>query len=195
MYLSDFRVQDNTRAIGRLACINMPAERKWVSQPNISMKLRSINEAGYTLLELLYVVSIVSLLIALLVPRLIVQRNKAIEAKAQRSLRSIGSVMTDYALTDREGNYGDFQDLKDAHMISPHITASSIIIDYSLVVTTRGLAGGFGTTGYTIIAYPRPERSYGRLSTFAITEDNVVRVYKPGPGVSFTDPTTWPPIL
>ncbi|MCK4721148.1 hypothetical protein KAU08_10830, partial [bacterium] len=61
--------------------------------------------------------------------------------------------------------------------------------------TTNPGPGRETSGSMTIIAYPRPERMYGRLSTFAITEDFVVRVYKPGSGVSPYDPATWDPIL
>jgi len=155
---------------------------------------RSKKESGYTLLELVYVVSIISILLALLVPQLLTQRTRLVMAEAQRKLRTIGSVMTDYALSNQTGNYADFQELKDAHLIQRQVSADNLIHDYSLHVTTSDV-GAIGTPRYTIIAYPRPERSYGRLSTFAITEDNVVRVYKPGPGVMLSDPSTWPPIL
>jgi prepilin-type N-terminal cleavage/methylation domain-containing protein len=158
------------------------------------MLTRKKIEAGYTLLELLYVVSIISLLAALLIPQLLIQRTSAIEAVAQRRLRTIGSVMADYALTQNEGNYADFQELKDAHLINRNLTEDNLIVDYSLQVTATDLSAG-SPSRYTIIAVPRPERSYGRLSTFAITEDNVVRVYKPGPGVDPDNPYTWQPIL
>lgn len=158
------------------------------------MSIRSKNESGYTLLELLLVTSIVSILAALLIPQLLIQKEKLIEAQAQRRLRTIGSVMADYTLSHLEEGYADFQELKDSKMISDNVTLSSIIVDYSLAFHTTDTAGS-GSAGYTIIAYPRPERSYGRLSTFAITEDNVVRVYKPGPGVSPNDPDTWEPII
>jgi len=158
------------------------------------MSIRSKNESGYTLLELLLVTSIVSILAALLIPQLLIQKEKLIEAQAQRRLRTIGSVMADYTLSHLEEGYADFQELKDSKMISDHVTLSSIIVDYSLAFHTTDTANS-GSAGYTIIAYPRPERSYGRLSTFAITEDNVVRVYKPAPGVSPNDPDTWEPII
>jgi len=156
---------------------------------------RAEKGAGYSLLELLLVLSIISILAALLIPQLLIQRGRAIEALAQRRLRTIGSVMADYTLSHRDGTYADFQDLKDADLISKNLSLSNIIVDYSLVFLTTDPGEQGGTARFTIIAYPRPERSYGRLSTFALTEDNVVRVYKPGGDVSPTDPHTWQPII
>jgi len=63
---------------------------------------REKRETGYTLLELLFVVSIISLLIALLVPQLLAQRSRIIEIQAQKKLRTIGSVMAAYALSQEE---------------------------------------------------------------------------------------------
>jgi prepilin-type N-terminal cleavage/methylation domain-containing protein len=191
------------------------------------MNKRRRNHAGYTLLELLFVISIISLLAGMLIPQLLIQRDRIIEAQAQKRLKNIGSVMADYALANRSGSYAEFQELKDSNMIRRDLTLSSIITDYSLYFITndrsadgnnaqgyRGLFFGGNPDNqgnpadpaderanmepphsYTIIAYPRPERIHARLSTFAITEDNVVRVYSPGPGVSLDDPGTWSPIL
>lgn len=151
-------------------------------------------ESGYTLLELLYVVSIVSLLICLLAPNLMAQKQRIIQLTAQRRLRTIGAVMTDYALSN-EGNYASFQELKDSNMIKHEVTASNIIVDYSLIVkTTESEAMGMPPL-FTIIAIPREDRMNGQLATFAITEDQVVRVYKAGDSVSFNDPHTWEPVL
>lgn len=161
------------------------------------MGIRRHRESGYTLLELLYVISIISLLGAMLIPQILTQREKVIMATAQRRLKSIGSVMADYSLSHEGGNYPNFEGLKSAKLISPGVTLSNLITDYSLEVTALSRHSEFGgPPRYTIIAYPRLERSFsGRLSTFAITEDNVVRVYRPGRDVNPEDPYTWEPIL
>jgi len=153
------------------------------------------NSRGYTLLELLYVISIICLLASMLIPQLLTQKNRAIEVTAQRRLRNIGSVMADYSLSQNQDNYATFQELKDANLITKGVTLSNIIVDYSLVILTTEKAAMGLPSRYTIIAYPRPENSFGELSTFAITEDNVVRVYHPGLGIKENDPHTWDPIL
>jgi len=152
-------------------------------------------ESGYTLLELVYVLSIISVLICMLVPNLLAQKQRIIQLTAQKRLKVIGSVMTDYALSSESRDYASFQELKDANIISRDLSASNIIIDYSLIVTTTEKDEIGDPALFTIIAIPRPERSSGQLATFAITEDMVVRVYKPGPDVSFSDPHTWDPVL
>ncbi|HDS29656.1 MAG TPA: prepilin-type N-terminal cleavage/methylation domain-containing protein [Firmicutes bacterium] len=150
-------------------------------------------QSGFTLLELLYVISIISILLAILIPQLLVQRSRIVEVQAQRRLRNIGSVMADYTLSHNQGTYADFQELQDANLISRDLSLSSLITDYSLAFFKSDIRSG--DLRYTIIAYPIPERSLGRLSTFGITEDNVIRVYRPGPGVIPEDPHTWDPIL
>jgi len=151
-------------------------------------------ESGYTLLELIYVVSIITVLVCLLAPNLLAQKQRFIQLSAQRRLRTIGAVMTDYALSN-EGNYADFRELKDSNMIKKEVTASNIIIDYSLIVKTTTSESMGNPPLFTIIAMPRPERMNSQLATFAITEDQVVRVYKEGEGVIFNDPQTWEPVL
>jgi prepilin-type N-terminal cleavage/methylation domain-containing protein len=160
------------------------------------MKRRDIRESGYTLLELMYVVSIVALLAAMLIPQILTQRTRIVMAKAQQRLKTIGSVMVDYSLSSPRDAYGNFEDLKKANLISTDLTLSNIIVDYSLAFSTMNRTSEMGDPPkYTIIAYPRPERSQGHLSTFAITEDNVVRVYRPGGGHDPEDPYTWDPII
>jgi len=151
-------------------------------------------ESGYTLLELIYVISIILILICLLAPNLLAQKQRIIQLTAQGRLRSIGAVMTDYALSN-EGNYADFKDLKDANMIKKEVTASNIILDYSLIFKTTTSESIGNPPLFTIIAIPRQQRSTGQLATFAITEDQVVRVYRAGENVSFNDPHTWEPVL
>ena len=153
------------------------------------------NQAGFTLLELVYVISIMCVLLGILIPQLIVQRSRVVEIQAQRRLRTMGSVMADYSLSQHDSTFSDFQELKDAHLISKEITLSNFIVDYSLAITSSEVSPGVSGKRYTIIAYPKPERSQGRLSTFAITEDNLLRVYRPGVGVSPNDPHTWDPVL
>jgi prepilin-type N-terminal cleavage/methylation domain-containing protein len=159
------------------------------------MKSLFSKQAGFTLLELVYVISIICVLLAILVPQLLVQKSRIVEIQAQRRLRNIGSVMADYTLSHHDGNYADFQELQDANLISKDCSLSSIIVDYSLAFINSEPVASESSGGYTIIAYPIPDRSRGRLSTFAITEDNVIRVYNPGPGISPNDPHTWDPVL
>lgn len=159
------------------------------------MNLGQKNQAGFTMLELVYVISIISVLMAILVPQLLIQRSRVVEISAQRRLRSIGSVMAEYSLSRHEGAFTDFQELRDAHLISIDITLSTFIVDYSLAITRSVNTPGVSGRRFTVIAYPKPERSQGRLSTFAITEDNMLRVYRPGVGVSPNDPHTWDPVL
>ena len=160
-----------------------------------TMTMRTDRQSGFTLLELLYVISIISLLSAMLIPQLLFQRSRVIEVQAQRRLRNIGSVMADYSLSHSSGNFADFQELKDADLISDDVTQTSLIFDYSLVFKTTKADPMGNPSEYTVIAYPRPERSSDSLATFAITQDNVIRVYKPGPGHDPHDPQTWDPVL
>jgi prepilin-type N-terminal cleavage/methylation domain-containing protein len=159
------------------------------------MRFLTRNQSGYTLLELLYVMSIIALLTAMVLPQILIQKSKIIEVSAQRRLRSIGSVMADYNLSHEGGNFADFQQLKDAQLISHDLTQTSLIKDYSLQFLIKKAAPIGAPSAFTVIAYPILERTNGSLSTFAITEDNVIRVYKPGGGRNPNDPQTWGPIL
>jgi prepilin-type N-terminal cleavage/methylation domain-containing protein len=152
-------------------------------------------QKGFTLLELLYAMSIVAILSAMLVPQLLQQKRRIVEVQAMRRLKSIGSVMTEYSLSHNSGDYADFQELKDANLISRDVTQTSLINDYSLAFRPMEAERMGRPAGFTVIAYPIPERSYGSLATFAITDDNVIRVYRPRAGVDPRDPDTWEPVL
>ena len=64
-----------------------------------------------------------------------------------------------------------------------------IMLGWGLIGSAPGL---FST--FTVVAYPRDTRP-GFLSTFGITEDQVVREYDPERGYSHEDVHTWDPIL
>ncbi|MCK4720756.1 type II secretion system protein, partial [bacterium] len=87
-------------------------------------------QAGYSLLELMYVVSIISLLAAMLIPQLLIQKDRIIEAQAQRRLRTIGSVMADFALSSASVGFLEFQDLKDSEVIRNDFKLTYFIQDY-----------------------------------------------------------------
>ena len=61
----------------------------------------------------------------------------------------------------------------------------------------EGMGAGIGSNKFTVIAFPRDTRP-GFLNTFAVTDDQVVRVYNPGSTASpnlWDSVTSWDPIL
>jgi hypothetical protein len=54
--------------------------------------------------------------------------------------------------------------------------------------------GEISTNTFTIIAFPNPGTPK-HLDTFAITEDQIVRIYDPDNGNKFESVKTWDPLL
>ncbi len=139
---------------------------------------------------------IVLIIVAIAVPAVINARRHAWESGAQQTLRSIGEIQSLYHEHNNSGNYGSFRDCKDLELIPDGYTFSNMAKNYTLTweVTPRELAEDgetyIGRSTYTVIAYPL-ETHAGYLSTFAIREDQVVRIYEPDVGNIEIDVLTW----
>jgi len=123
-----------------------------------------------------------------------------IMSRAKGTLRSIGTAQLSYRNWNGKGIYGSFHALYDPYMIGKDITLDNIVDAYTMTwevgnistAPTDELPSGIIST-FTIIAYPDDPRR-GKLATYAITEDQVVRVYDPG-HCDVDDVRTWDPIL
>ena len=117
------------------------------------------------------------------------------------TLRTLGSTQLAYQSSNSARVYGSFEALKDTLYIAKGYRLGSLIENYSMswqvnkvstVPTEESPAGIIST--FTIIAYPRDTRP-GYLNTFAITDDQMTRVFTPQNGNLFEDVKTWDPIL
>ena len=120
------------------------------------------------------------------------QRRPAWESRAKSTLRSTGSSQLGYQNTNDLNNYGSFQALVDTMYIAEGYTQGNMIEGYSMSWEIG--SSSVRIDSFTIIAFPRDTRK-GYLNTFAITEDQIVRVYEPGPEHDFNSIKTWDPIL
>jgi hypothetical protein len=127
------------------------------------------------------------------------------EDRARNMLRSIGSSQLAYQGTNNEKAYGSFQRLKDDWYLPANADLNRMISNYKLTWDNDGpfnLPPGqlccFCFHSFTIIAYPN-QKSLLSLRTFAITEDQVVRVYLPENNDrhsnDFYAVHTWDPVL
>ncbi len=166
------------------------------------MALKVRNQKGFTLLELLVVAAIIAIIAAIAIPQLLNARRAAWMSRCKGTLRSIGSSQLAYQSANNQKVYGSFTALQDVEDIAAGYTLGNMVENYSLswsVSSPYGdlrsgtVAGGIASNTFTVIAYPRDTRA-GFLATFAITEDQVVRVYREGVG-SFDSVKSWDPIL
>ena len=65
-------------------------------------RLRTNGQAGFTLIELMVVILIISLLVGILIPTLSGARDKAKRLVCQTYLKDIGTAMTDYLRTSND---------------------------------------------------------------------------------------------
>ena len=166
------------------------------------MALKVRNQKGFTLLELLVVAAIIAIIAAIAIPQLLNARRAAWMSRAKGTLRSIGSAQLAYQSANNQKRYGSFTALQGVEDIASGYSLGNMVENYSMSWSAtspygdlRGgtITGGIASNTFTVIAYPRDTRE-GFLATFAITEDQVVRVYREGIG-TFGSVTSWDPIL
>lgn len=89
---------------------------------------------GFSLIELLIVVTILSIIAAIAIPNLMAARRSANEASAVASLRSVVSAETTYRTTVGNGNFGDMTALINGGLIDGSFS-SPIRTGYNFTLT------------------------------------------------------------
>ena len=137
----------------------------------------------------------------ILMPLMLGARRAAWQPRAKGTLRSIGSSQLSYQGTNNARNFASFEALKRDLYIAKGYTLGNMIENYSMKWEVYNVSTVMDeyfelpcVNTFSIIAYPRDRRP-GYLSTFAITEDQVVRVYNPEGGNDPGKIKTWDPVL
>ena len=145
------------------------------------------NQRGFTLLELLVVASIIAIIAAIAIPSLLNAKRSAWESRAKVTIRSYGETQLAYQNTNNDHHWGSWQALKDTDYLARGYHRVNIIENYSLYTNTVNVSDldslNFGTgisdNTFTVVGFPRTTTPPGYLATFAIREDQVLRVYRP----------------
>ena len=111
------------------------------------------------------------------------------EDQAKSTLRAFGETEMAYQYTSGEDKFGTFEDLIQTDYLASGYSRGDIIENYSVWIgvynqTFSATPWVYGNT-FTIVAFPRITRPPGYLHTFAIREDQVLRMYNPEhPGIN-----------
>jgi type IV pilus assembly protein PilA len=131
------------------------------------------NEVGFSLIELIIVVTILGIIMAIAVPNLLASRRAANEGSAVSSMRTIHSCQMTYQATTGVGEFGDLPTLAVA-TLTDVVLGSGSKSGYSFVVTPT--APGTLPTQYYATAVPIIIVGVARTGTrrFGVTEDAVI---------------------
>lgn len=139
------------------------------------MSSRQYTQTGFSLIELLIVVTVIGIIAAMAIPNLMSSRRAANEASAQASLRTIFNAQVTYQMTSGGGAYSNnLNKLRNASIIDS-VLGSGSKSGYNFAIIQQSGTGSsavFGARAIPIVTSGPAETGSRR---FGLTEDGVLR--------------------
>ena len=116
-------------------------------------------------------------------PQMMNAKRSSWESRAKATLRAYGETQLAYQNTNNDRHWGSWDALIKTEYIAQGYSKGNIIENYSLWTSVDNSGppyyGGRYYYTFTVVAFPRRTGPPGYLATFAIREDQCLRVYRP----------------